>query len=74
MKRKIHEIEADLDPSGLLEDDLPLPFVNASPVEWSCHGLRARAACSVKHGNEKYWVTYCPSNGMATHLMGLLMI
>lgn len=47
---------------------LPSPFVQVGPVEWACHGLQARAANSLKHGNERYWVTYCPSNGTLFHI------
>jgi hypothetical protein len=39
------------------------PFTQLGPVEWSCHGLQARAANSLNHGNQRYWVTYCPSSG-----------
>jgi len=44
-------------------DNLPPPFVNLGPVEWSCHGLQGRAANSLQHGNERYWVIYSPTNG-----------
>jgi len=50
---------SELDP-----DNLPAPFIQLGPVEWCLHGLQARAANSLKHGNDRYWVTYCPSNGI----------
>jgi osomolarity two-component system sensor histidine kinase CHK1 len=40
-----------------------LPFTNLGPIEWEFHGLQARVANSPMHGSERYWVTYCPTNG-----------
>lgn len=53
-----------LSPAGA-EGDLPPPFFNVGPVEWKCHGLQARLANSTKHGSRRYWVMYCPSDGMS---------
>lgn len=57
------------------ESDMSLPamFVQVGPVEWACHGLQARTADSLSHGNKRYWVTYCPSNGARyNHTFALL--
>jgi hypothetical protein len=42
-----------------------LPFTNLGPIEWEFHGLQARVANSPMHGSKRYWVTYCPSNGIS---------
>ena len=46
-------------------DSFPLasPFMHLGPVEWSYHGLQARAGNSPTHGHHRFWITYCPSTG-----------
>jgi AAA ATPase domain/Protein kinase domain len=40
------------------------PFAQIGPIEWQCHGLQARVVTPTNHGNERYWATYCPVNGI----------
>jgi|SRR5579859_7109542 len=41
-----------------------LPFAELGEVEWQAHGLEMRSGIYLNHGSERYWVVYCPFNGI----------